>query len=262
MSLSPAQPHRLQRAWAAGRPATMGWIMFDAGLSVEVMARVGFDALCVDLQHGAVNAATLLPVLQAINQTDTAAVVRVPANDAAQIMRALDLGADALIVPMIDTARDAAAAVAAARYPPAGVRSYGPARPFMPARQGRSPAELDAQAMVMAMIETREGLANLEAICATPGLAAIYVGPADLSLALGLPPRSDNPEPAHLAACDRIVEAAHRHGLKACMHCASASFAAAAVARGFDLAMLTSDMGAMTAGVKRQLEDFAALTAT
>jgi 4-hydroxy-2-oxoheptanedioate aldolase len=110
--------------------------------------------------------------------------------------------------------------------------------------------------LLMAMIETKEGLVNLEEICATPGVDAIYIGPADLSFALGLAPRSDNPDPLHMSTCDRIKEVAHRHGKKVCMHCASAEFAAGAVQRGFDLVMITSDLGSMIAGVKRQINAF------
>jgi len=112
----------------------------------------------------------------------------------------------------------------------------------------------------MAMIETKEGLANLEAICATPGLDAVYIGPADLSFALGLEPRGDNPDPTHLATCDKILETAHKHGIKAVMHCASAAFAAGAIKRGFDMVMLTSDLACMIAGVRQQLDQFKAET--
>jgi 4-hydroxy-2-oxoheptanedioate aldolase len=111
------------------------------------------------------------------------------------------------------------------------------------------------------MIETKQGLANLDAICATPGLDGVYIGPSDLAFALGMAPRPDNPDPAHLAACDRIRDAAHRHGIKACMHCASGAFAAGAVKRGFDLVMLTSDLASMIAGARRHLDDLKAATA-
>ena len=114
--------------------------------------------------------------------------------------------------------------------------------------------------VVMAMIETKEGLANLDAICATPGLDAVYIGPADLSFALGMAPRGDNPDPTHLATCDKIRETAHKHGIKAVMHCASAAFAAGAVKRGFDMVMLTSDLHSMIAGAKLQLDALKAET--
>jgi 4-hydroxy-2-oxoheptanedioate aldolase len=112
----------------------------------------------------------------------------------------------------------------------------------------------------MAMIETREGIANLDAICATPGLDAVYIGPADLSFALGLPPGPDKTDAVHMATCDKIRDAAHKHGIKAVMHCASAAFAAGAVKRGFDMVMLTSDLNSMIAGARRQLDELKAAT--
>src|SRR3569832_2856325 len=115
--------------------------------------------------------------------------------------------------------------------------------------------------VVMGMIETKEGLANLDAICATPGLDAVYIGPADLSFALGLPPRGDNPDPLHMATCDKILAAAHKAGIKCVMHCASAAFASGAVKRGFDMVMLTGDLACMIAGARAQLEELKAKTA-
>ena len=110
------------------------------------------------------------------------------------------------------------------------------------------------------MIETQDGLTNLDAIAATPGLDALYIGPADLSYALGLPPKADNTDPLHLETCNRILEAAHSNGKKAAMHCASAAFAAGAIERGFDMVMLTSDFHSMIAGARRQLDDLKSAT--
>ena len=112
-------------------------------------------------------------------------------------------------------------------------------------------AKANDEIVVMGMVETKEGLANLDAICATPGLDCVYIGPADLSFALGLPPRGDNPDPVHIATCDKIRDAAHKHGKKAAMHCASAAFAAGSAKRGFDLVMLCSDLASMVAGVRK-----------
>src|SRR5207247_943507 len=127
-------------------------------------------------------------------RVETVPVVRVPCNDPATIMKALDLGAYGIIVPLINTADDAAKAVAACRYPPVGMRSSGPVRAV---HYGGSDylAKANDEIVVMAMIETKEGLANLDAICATKGLDAVYIGPADLSFALGLPPGPDKTDP-------------------------------------------------------------------
>jgi len=249
--------NRIKEMWKAGKPVTLGWLSVANSFTAEVMARQGFDALCVDLQHGTTGMSDLVPMLQAISQTDVTPVVLVPWNDPPTIMKALDLGAYAIIVPLVNTPADAALAVASCRYPPVGMRSSGPVRAV---HYGGADylAKANDEIVVMAMIETKQGLANLDAICATPGLDAVYIGPTDLSYALGLPPKMDNTDPLHLETCNRICETAHRHGKKAGMHTISAAFAAGAIGRGFDLVMLTSDLMCMVAGARRQLDDLKA----
>ncbi len=254
------RPNRIKQIWNEGGYVTLGWLSLANAFSAEVMARQGFDALCIDMQHGLIDYNDVWPMLQGISQTDTVPVVRVPWNDPAIIMKVLDAGAYGVIVPMVNTAAEAAAAVAACRYPPDGIRSAGPIR----AAQYAGPDYLQQannEIVVFAMIETKQGIENLDAICATPGLDAVYIGPVDLSFALGLPPRGDNDDPLHLETCDRIRDAAHKHGIKAAMHTASAAFAARAVERGFDLVMLTSDIGCMTAAARRQLDELRSATA-
>ena len=249
------KPNKINQLWAQGKPATMGWISIANSFTAEMMASQGFDAVCIDMQHGETGLSTLMEMLQAVSATDATPVVRVGWNEPAAIMKALDFGASAIIVPLINNAEEARKAVSACRYPPVGDRSSGPVR----ALQIHGPdyfSKANDEILLMAMIETKEGLVNLEEICATPGVDAIYIGPADLSFALGLAPRSDNPDPLHMSTCDRIKEVAHRHGKKVCMHCASAEFAAGAIQRGFDLVMITSDLGSMIAGVKRQINAF------
>ena len=253
--------NKIKEIWAAKKCATMGWLSVGHSFTAEVMARQGgFDALTVDLQHGTNEMNNVLPMLQAISQTDVVPFVRVNWNNPNDIMRALDLGAYGVIVPLINNAKEAAAAVAACRFPPVGFRSNGPIRA---AQYGGADyvANANGEIIVMAMIETKEGLANLDAICATPGLDAVYIGPADLSFALGLAPRGDNPDPLHMATCDKILAAAHKAGIKCVMHCAGADFAAGAVKRGFDMVMLTSDLSCMIAGARQQLDALKAKTA-
>jgi 4-hydroxy-2-oxoheptanedioate aldolase len=254
------RPNKIKQMWRDGKFVTLGWLSVSHGFTAEVMARQGFDALVVDMQHGTADMNDVWPMLQAISQTDTVPIVRVPWNDPPTIMKALDLGAYAIIVPLINTAEDAAKAVAACRYPPVGMRSSGPVRAV---HYGGADylAKANDEIVVMAMIETKEGLDNLDKICATPGLDAVYIGPSDLSFALGLAPRGDNPDPVHIATCDKIRDAAHKHNIKAVMHCASAAFAAGAVKRGFDMVMLTSDLASMIAGVRRQLDELKTATA-
>jgi len=249
------KPNKIKQLWAQGKPVSLGWISIANTFTAEIMARQGFDAVCVDMQHGVTGLSNLMEMLQAVSATDAAPVVRVGWNEPAAIMKALDFGASAIIVPLINNAAEARKAVSACRYPPVGDRSSGPVRALQ-IHGSDYFAKANDEILLMAMIETKEGLNNLEEICATPGVDVIYIGPADLSYALGMAPRADNPDPLHMSTCDRIKEVAHRHGKKVCMHCASAEFAAASVKRGFDMVMITSDLTSMIAGIKKEITGF------
>src|SRR5271165_7386488 len=109
--------NRIKQMWRADQCVTLGWLSVSHGFTAEVMARQGFDALCIDLQHGTAEMKDVGPLLQAISQTDTVPVVRVAWNEPATIMKALDLGAYGIIVPLVNTSAEAAMAVAACRYP-------------------------------------------------------------------------------------------------------------------------------------------------
>ncbi|MDF3281333.1 MULTISPECIES: aldolase/citrate lyase family protein [unclassified Gordonia (in: high G+C Gram-positive bacteria)] len=218
------------------------WSVLDCPIAAEWLAHVGWDYIALDLQHGLIGYAGMITNLTAIDAAGgPVSMVRVEANDAAMIGRALDGGASGVIVPLINTASEAAAAVAAAKYPPSGVRSYGPMRSQL--RIGPTPATADDETVVLAMIETQQGIANVEAICATPGLDGIYVGPSDLRLALGgatsTDPSIDERFEETLA---RIRTAAQKAGIAAGIHTSDGQTAARRLADGFTLASVASDL--------------------
>jgi 4-hydroxy-2-oxoheptanedioate aldolase len=124
------RPNKIKQMWRAGQYVTMGWLSISHGFTAEVMARQGFDTLCIDMQHGTTEMNDVWPMLQAISQTDTVPVVRVPWNDPATIMKALDLGAYGIIVPLVNTAADAAKAVAAAAIRRWAYARRGPCVPY------------------------------------------------------------------------------------------------------------------------------------
>lgn len=197
-----------------GPSAAFGtWLAIDSSIAAETIGRIGFEAVVVDTQHGGASEAQLLPMLQALDATGTPALVRVPWLEPARIMRAADLGAAGVIVPMVSTPADAEAALAAIRYPPRGIRSFGPVR------RGYSPDGTAQDPLCIVMIETAEALRNLDAIAATPGLDGLLVGPVDLALSLGFELSLEMPE-AVLAAVGEVAAAARAHGLI----CASVSF--------------------------------------
>jgi 4-hydroxy-2-oxoheptanedioate aldolase len=226
----------------AHEPAVGYWAVLDSPMSTERVARLGYDYVCLDAQHGLLDYSGILSGLMAIDAGGrSAGLVRVEASELRLIGRALDGGAAGVIVPLVDTAQQAAAAVAATRYPPAGRRSYGPARSAL--RIGPRPADANATVLVFAMIETAEGLANVEAICATPGLDGVYVGPSDLCLAVGGAFPGD---PAVAGQFERALEAvrqaAKAAGLAAGIHTSDGETAARRLAEGYTFASVASDL--------------------
>ena len=238
--------------WRAGERTVGGWLSIANTHVAEQMSHAGFDWLCIDLQHGLLDYADLLHMLPAIAVTDVTPLVRVASHDPAGIMKALDAGAMGIIVPLVDTAEQAAAAVRACRYPPHGTRSFGPLRAALYGGRGYA-AEANGQIACIAMIETRAGLDGLEAILATPGLDGIYVGPADLGLALGLPALGDSDDPVHLAAVATIREACVRRHMPVGIHASSAAWAARRLADGFNFVPVGSDVGFMMRALTEDL---------
>ena len=155
-----------------------------ARLTAELAAAAGYDYVCVDLQHGLSDEATMVSMFQATQAAGAVPLARLAWNEPWLIMRALDLGAVGVILPLIDNAVEARRAVESCRYPPVGKRSYGPVRAEL-VMGSAAPDELGGDALCFAMIETREGIENLDEIAATPGLDGLYIGPSDLSIALG-----------------------------------------------------------------------------
>jgi 4-hydroxy-2-oxoheptanedioate aldolase len=229
------------------------WVVTDSPIATERVARTGYDYVAFDAQHGLIDYQGMLHGLLAVDAAGIAAgVVRVEANNPTPIGRALDAGAAAIIVPLINTAAEAAAAVAAARYPPAGIRSYGPMRSGL--RIGPVPAEANDTVLVLAMIETPQGLANVDEIAATPGLDGLYIGPSDLTLALGGATSTDTSVSAEFAtALDRIRTACDRNGIVPAIHTASGDLAQERIAAGFRFVTIASDLTHLEAAARTHL---------
>jgi 4-hydroxy-2-oxoheptanedioate aldolase len=232
----------VRQLWEDGKPVLHGWLSIGNPFTAEIMAAQGYDAISVDLQHGALDYSALLPMYQAMRASGVALGARVPWLDPAAIMKVLDAGALTVICPMVSTAEQAAEFVSYVRYPPLGQRSYGPTRAGV-AMPGYGVAA-NEEVVALAMIETAEGVENLEAIAATPGLDGIYVGPADLTLGTQggrLPPGFDREEPEMVELIQRIAAVCAANGIKACLHCGSPDYAAKAIGWGYTLTTVSGD---------------------
>ncbi len=230
----------LKTIWARGEAVVNGWLSIPSSFSAEVMAHQGFDSLTVDMQHGVVDYQVAVTMLQAISTTPVIPLARVPWNDPARLMKILDAGVYGVICPMVNTRAEAEALVAACKYPPRGYRSWGPVRASIYAGSDYGD-HANQDIIVMPMIETAEALKNLDAILSVPGVDAIYVGPSDLSLALGCKPRLDQTDPPVVEAQQKIVEACKRHGVVAGIHNNTAAYALKMIAEGYQFVTLASD---------------------
>jgi 4-hydroxy-2-oxoheptanedioate aldolase len=248
---------RLRAKFQAGEAAFGMWAGIPSSITAEVAAVAGYDYVCVDLQHGMADEATMVTMFQATQAGGAVPLARLAWNEPWLIMRALDLGAAGVILPLIDNAAEARKAVESCRYPPVGRRSYGPVRAEL-VMGSTSPEVIGGDALCVAMIETREGIDNVEEIATTPGLDGLYIGPSDLSIAVGLPPGRLTGELGEdrkpLAdAIERIRQACEANGLIAGVHCGSGEAAAGYAEQGFRLITVGVDTTLFRATIGREL---------
>lgn len=228
-----------------------GWVVAPTLIGPEEFARAGYDYVGFDVQHGYLDDADVALLLRRLEHVPVATAVRLPSADPAPIGRVLDAGADAVIIAMVESPEQAAAAVAATRYAPAGVRSFGPLR----ADIGLEPAGHEARASVFAMIETAHGLAAVDDICAVDGLTGVYVGPADLSISLGHSPADALTNPAVTQAAARILRAASNAGVVPAIHANAGKPGKAMAEMGFRMITLASEAQALRRGAAEHLKD-------
>jgi 4-hydroxy-2-oxoheptanedioate aldolase len=242
---------RLQQALSRGAPVWGGWITGLTAIGPEEFARAGYDYVGFDAQHGYIDDADIARMLRRLEHVPIGTAVRLPSVEAAPIGRVLDAGADAIIVAMIESADQAAAAVAATRYPPNGVRSFGPLR----ASLGVDTDGLQARVSVFAMIETAAALADVDAICAVPGLAGVYVGPADLAISMGVEVTKANTDPAVSKAIAGIHRAATAAGLVPAIHAGNGKVGHVMAELGFQMITLASESQALRRGAAAGLDE-------
>jgi 4-hydroxy-2-oxoheptanedioate aldolase len=245
-------PNPLKAAWAEGRTAYGLWSVVPGSFGAEILAETGPDYVCVDQQHGAIDYDAMVPMLQAVRAGGAASITRVLSGDPFLIMKALDAGAWGVIVPLVNSAEDAARAVSACRYPPQGIRSFGPVR-AAGVIGSRDPEDLGGEVLCLVMVETREALERVDEIAATPGLDGIYIGPSDLALSLGLSPTLEIKEDEHVEAVRRIREACHEHGIAAGIHSPSGEWARRHAESGFDMLTVATDAPLLRGAAGREL---------
>ena len=200
------------------RQATFGvWQQLGHPGITEILANAGFDWICVDMEHGAIDLETMTNIFRTIDAYDCVPVARLPLNDPIWIHRTLDAGARGLIIPMVKTPKEAEAAIREAKYPPRGTRGYGYSR------ANRHSADFEAYcaeaneeiAMIM-QIEHKDAIAHLDAILGVDGVDGLFIGPLDLSGSMGITGQMTHPE--MVAALEKYLSACKAHGTSAGTH--------------------------------------------
>lgn len=236
----------LKEIWADGGVVVNGWCSIPSSFSAEVMAHQGFDSICIDMQHGVVDYQVAITMLQAISTTSVVPLTRVPWNDPAMLMKMLDAGSYGVICPMINTQEQAEALVRACKYPPMGIRSFGPIRAKYYGGGGTHGGGdyheyANDETLVIPQIETLQAIENLDDILQVPGISAVYVGPSDLAMALGSQPRGGQNDSVVIEARQKILEACKRYEIPAGIHTPSSAVALEMIKEGFQLTTLASD---------------------
>ncbi len=240
----------LRTQWNEGRDTLGVWLTIPSIISAETVARVGYDYVCIDNQHGVNDYQQTVAMAQAILLGGGTPICRVPWNEPGIIGKMLDAGIEGIIVPMVNSVAEAQAVVRAGRYAPIGARSFGPVVAGM-RRSNHFDWAGDGIALIP-MIETVEAISNLDDILAVPGIDAIYVGPADLSITLGLKPGNNDGDSTFDDALATIVAGCRKAGVVPGIH-ATAALVERRLEQGFRMITVTSDTLAMRASLVADL---------
>ena len=235
------RPNRVKQLWRDGQPAFGVWLSACSPFLTEHLAAVGFDWLLVDAEHSAVDLQTMVQMFQAISHGETMPLARVPWNDPVHIKRVLDSGAYGVVVPWVNSRAEAEAAVAACRYPPEGTRGFGPWRAAL--YGGRDYVRHANQEIAcIIQIETVAAVECVDDILSVPGVDAVMIGPTDLAMDMGLPPKADHPDPRHKALCQKVLESCQRNGVVPGIFTSGPDEAARRAAEGWRFLPVGSDI--------------------
>jgi 4-hydroxy-2-oxoheptanedioate aldolase len=250
MSAAAAGPDRVRERWRRGEPAFNLWVNGVTTAAIEEVGRTAYDSVLIDMQHDHFEFRDVLAALITLGPSSPSPIIRVPSNDAPLIGKVLDAGAYGVVCPQVEDRAAAEAFVRATRHAPAGGRSFGPLRP----------AAVIDEPLTLAQIESVDALAQADEIASVPGLDALLIGPADLSISAGGPAELDCTSPVAVERHQRLVEVAHRAGIKAGMIAPDFDTIGPGLAWGMDLISIASTQALMLAGADAALRRAAELS--
>jgi len=236
-----------------GEPSVGTWLSLPDPMAAQLMARVGFDWLTLNLEHAPIGIETMAQSFAIIAASGPAPLARVVSNTAENIKRVLDNGGWGIVVPMVNSRADAAAVVAAARYAPLGERSVGGL--LHAANFDTDPAtyyeKANEQILVVVQLEHVKAVENAEEILSVPGIDAFFIGPNDLLSSMGRKPVFESDHAPFVDALKHLVATGRKHGVAPGIHVADAAAAKRRIAEGFQFIAIASEAGMMLAEAKR-----------
>ena len=234
-----------------------GWLSLNNSFIAEAMGIMGWDSITIDLQHGQNDYLSSIAMLQAIKNSSSIPLARVPWNEPGIIMKMLDLGVYGIIAPMINDKNDCEKFVSYCKYPPIGQRSFGPMRAQL---EYGSDYYKDANnnIVAIAMIETKEAVENIDEILSVKNLDGIYVGPSDLSSSYGLPPGFDVKDNIVYDKIELIAKKAKQYNKIAGIHNGTTDYAKKMIKIGYSFVTISSDFRSMNThaqGIVDEMKD-------
>lgn len=244
------RPNTAKQRLNAGKSVVCGWLSIPSTYSAELVASQGYDCINIDLQHAMLEFETAVGMLQAISATSAIPLARVGGPEPEPMMKLLDAGAYGIICPMVSSVDDAEKFVSACRYPPNGIRSFGPARGLL--YGGPDYVDhADSEILTIGMIETRQGVENAEAIARVGGLDVLFIGPNDLSMAYGQPPSSEPANAEVKEAVSHVLSSADAAGKPCGIFSSNGEAAAKRREQGFRFLVPGSDASLLAATTKQ-----------
>ena len=237
--------NRILELWQKNKACINGWLSIPNSFTAEAMSKMGWDSITIDMQHGLNDYNTSISMLQAIANSDTVALTRVPWNEPGIIMKMLDLGVMGVIAPMINTKKECEDFVSYCNYPPRGQRSFGPMRAQLVYGSDYYDNAND-QIISLAMIETKEAVENIDEILSVPNLTGVYIGPGDMSSSYGFKPQFDVKKDPIFSNIKMIAEKAIKKGKIAGIHNGTTDYAKEMIELGYKFVTVSSDFRSMS----------------
>lgn len=242
----------------SGKEIISGWCGIPSGLMVEALLNAGYQTVTLDMQHGFHDISSVLSCVASAKILGQRLIVRIPVGEWGTASRALDMGAAAVIAPMINTVDDAQAFAAAMKYPPVGARSWGPGRAMLVSGQPNPNTYLSTandDTLAIAMIETREALDNLDAILAVPGIDGIFVGPSDMSVTFSDGEEINQFGGRSVGVIEEIAKRTIAAGKIPCIFAILPEHLKLSRTFGYQLCALSTDSGVIARGAAELLSD-------